>query len=44
MTMEHWWNDTDRENINTGCDNLPQCYSVHHKSHTDWFGIELEFL
>jgi len=23
MSMEHWWNDTDRENINTGCDTYP---------------------
>ena len=23
MTMEHWWSDADRENINTECDTYP---------------------
>jgi hypothetical protein len=34
MSMEQWWNDTDR--IKPGYSNLSRWYFIHHKSHTDW--------
>jgi hypothetical protein len=36
--MEHWWNG--RKSDMLGKKNLPQCHSVHHKSHTDCPGIK----
>ena len=39
--MEHWWNDTDREKPKyPEKKNLFQCHKVHHKSHTEWPGME----
>jgi hypothetical protein len=38
--MKHRWNEIDRENPKCSRKNLSQCHFVHHKSHTDWPGIE----
>jgi hypothetical protein len=35
MSMEHWWDDTDREKLKYLKENLSQCNFVHNKSHTD---------
>jgi hypothetical protein len=40
MSMENWWNDTDRGKLKFSEKNLPQWHSVHLKSHVDWPGIE----
>jgi hypothetical protein len=32
MSMEQWWNDTDRENLKYREINLSQCHSLQHKS------------
>jgi hypothetical protein len=40
MSIEHWWNDTDRRKLKYWKENLSQYYSVHNKSHTDWPEIE----
>jgi hypothetical protein len=40
MSMENWWNDTDRESPKCSRQNLSQCHFVHHKSRTEWPGIE----
>jgi hypothetical protein len=39
MSVENWWNDTDREKQKYWEINLLQYCFVHHKSHTDWPGI-----
>jgi hypothetical protein len=38
--MEHRWNEIDREKPKNSGKNLSQCHFVHHKSYTDWPGIE----
>jgi hypothetical protein len=35
--MEHWHNDTDREDSDK---TMSQCHFIHDKSQTDWTGIE----
>ena len=40
MSMEHWWNDTDRETEGLGEKPAPQCYFVHYISHMNLHGIE----
>ena len=40
MSMEQWWNDSDRGKLKYLDDNLSQCHLVHHKFHTDWPRIE----
>jgi len=35
MSMEQWWNDTDRGNLKYWERNLSQCHFAHHKSHMD---------
>jgi hypothetical protein len=42
MSVERCRSDADRENPKYRKKNLFQCYFVHHKSHTDWPGIEKE--
>jgi hypothetical protein len=41
MSMEQWWNDTDRGKPKYWERNLFQWHFVHHKSNVDWPGIEL---
>jgi hypothetical protein len=36
MGMEHWQNDTNRQEQKNTEKNLSQCHSVYHKTHTDW--------
>jgi hypothetical protein len=38
--MEHRWNETDRRKPKYSGKHLSQCHFFHHKSHTDWPGIE----
>jgi hypothetical protein len=40
--MEHRWNETDMGNPKYSWKNLSHCHFVHHKSYTDWFGMEPE--
>jgi len=40
MTMEHWWNDSDRGKLGHCDRNLSQYHFFHHKRHMDWSGIE----
>ena len=40
MNRECRWNDTDRGKPNRSETNMSHCHIVHHKSHTDWRGIE----
>jgi hypothetical protein len=40
MSMEHWWDDSDRGNPKYWEKNLSQCQFVHHKFHVDCPGIE----
>jgi hypothetical protein len=35
MSVEHWWNDTDRGKLKYWEKNLSQCYFDHHKSDMD---------
>jgi hypothetical protein len=38
--MEHGWNEIDMEKPKCSGKNLSQCHFAHHKSYTDWPGIE----
>jgi hypothetical protein len=38
--MEHRWNEIDMGKPKYSGKNLSQWQFVHHKSHTDWAGIE----
>jgi hypothetical protein len=40
MSLKHWWNGTDREELKYSERNLSQCHFVHHKSHVERFGLE----
>jgi hypothetical protein len=40
LVMEHWWNEIDMGKPKYSGRNLSQCHCVHHKSHTNWPGIE----
>jgi len=40
MSVEYWWNDTDRGKLKSSKENLSQYYFVQHKSHMHWPGIE----
>jgi len=35
MSMEQWWNDTDRGNLKYRKKKLSQCHFVYHKFHLD---------
>jgi hypothetical protein len=41
MSMEQWWNDTDRAKLKYWEENQSQCHFVHHESYMDWPGIKL---
>jgi hypothetical protein len=40
MSMEHWWNDTDKEKPKYSEKSLSQCQFFNHNSHWDWPRIE----
>jgi hypothetical protein len=40
MSMEHWWNDTDRGKSKYGVKELSQCHLALYKCHMDWPGME----
>jgi len=40
MSVERWWNDTDRGNTKDWKKALSQCHFVHHQSHMDRSQIE----
>jgi hypothetical protein len=40
MSVEYWWNDTDRGKPKYLEKNLSHCHFVLHKSHTERPGIE----
>jgi hypothetical protein len=42
VNIEQRWNDTDRRKPKDSENNLSQCHSVQHKSHTDWHGHQSE--
>jgi len=42
MSMEHWWNYTDRRKPKYWEKTLFQSHFVYHKSHTDIPGIQRE--
>jgi len=42
MSMEHWWNGTDRGKQKYFERIVCQCHYVHHKSETDWHEFEGE--
>jgi hypothetical protein len=44
MSMEHWWNDTERGEPNYWEKKLSECHFVHHKSHMDCPRIEPRYL
>jgi len=39
-SVDHRQNNTDKEKSKTLRENPVKCYSVHHKSHTDWLTSE----
>ena len=41
MSMEQWWNYTERGKPKYSDKSLSQCQLVHQRSHMDWSGIEL---
>jgi hypothetical protein len=40
ISMEYWWNDTERENPRYSDKTLSQCHFGHHKYDMDWHRIE----
>jgi hypothetical protein len=40
MSVEHWWNDSDRGKLRHWERNLSKYHFFHHKRHVDWPGIE----
>jgi hypothetical protein len=43
-SMVHFWKNTERANRKFWEKNLSQYYSVQHKFHMDWFGMEPEIV
>ena len=39
MSMEQWWNDSDRGEQEYSEKNMSQYHCVHHKSHMNWPGV-----
>lgn len=40
MSMEHWWNDTDKRELEYAEKNLSKCHFVRHKTQTNWPMVE----
>jgi hypothetical protein len=40
MSLKHWWNGSDREELKYSESNLAQCHFAHHKSNVERFGLE----
>jgi len=40
MSVEHWWNASDRGKLKDSEENLSQWHCIHHKSHLDCVGME----
>jgi hypothetical protein len=41
ISMEHWWNNIDKEKLKYSEKNLPQYHLVHRKLNMDWPETEL---
>jgi len=43
MSMEQWWNDTDRGKLKDSEINLSQCQFFYHKSNINWPRMKSSF-